>query len=65
MDLKDLEAKISSLEQELEKLNNDLCLEEVYSNPSRSVETNNQILNVKKELEDLYATWEDFIENAE
>ncbi len=49
------------MEEELEKLNNDLCLEEVYSNPTRSVEVNNQISSVKNELEDLYATWEEFI----
>lgn len=64
-DLKDLEDKISSLEQESEKLNNDLCLEEVYSNPTRSSDVNNQLSNVKKELQDLYAAWEDFLDDAE
>ncbi|MBZ9685166.1 ABC-F family ATP-binding cassette domain-containing protein [Clostridium estertheticum] len=63
--LKDLEDKISSLEQESEKLNNDLCIEEVYSNPIRSSEVNSQLANVKKELQDLYATWEDFIAEVE
>jgi ATP-binding cassette subfamily F protein 3 len=61
LELKAVEDKISSLEQELEKLHNDLCLEEVYSNPNRSSDVNKQILNVEKELEGLYATWEDFI----
>jgi len=65
IDLKNLEDKISSLEQELEKLNNDLCLEEIYSNPSKSVETNNQISNTKAELETLYANWEDFLDEIE
>lgn len=64
-DLKDLEDKIASLEQESEKLNNDLCLEEVYSNPIRSSEVNSQLANVKKELQDLYEAWEDFIDDAE
>ena len=64
-DLKDLEDKISSLEQESEKLNNDLCLEEVYSNPIRSEDVNKQISSVKSELEDLYAAWEDFIAEIE
>ncbi|MCB2298931.1 ribosomal protection-like ABC-F family protein [Clostridium tagluense] len=64
-DLKDLEDKISSLEQESEKLNNDLCLEEVYSNPTRSSDVNNQLSNVKKELQDLYAAWEAFLDDAE
>ncbi|MBU3182497.1 ABC-F family ATP-binding cassette domain-containing protein [Clostridium psychrophilum] len=61
IDFKTLEDKISSLEQELGKLNNDLCLEEVYSSPSRSVETNNHILSTKTELETLYAKWENFL----
>jgi len=65
MELKTLEENIASSEQELEKLNNDLCLEEVYSSPSLSVETNNQISNIKKELENLYANWEKFIDDAE
>ena len=64
-DLKDLEDKISSLEQQSEKLNNDLCLEEVYSNPIRSEEVTKQISSVKSELEDLYAAWEDFIVEVE
>jgi len=64
-DLKDLEDKISSLEQQSEKLNNDLCIEEVYSNPSRSEEVTKQLSSVKSELEDLYAAWEDFIDDAE
>ncbi|MBU3188689.1 ABC-F family ATP-binding cassette domain-containing protein [Clostridium bowmanii] len=65
VDLKDLEDKISSLEQESEKLNNDLCTEEVYSNPIKSSDVNNQLANVKKELLDLYVTWEYFIDAAE
>ena len=65
IDLKTLEDKISSLEQELEKLNNSLCLEEVYSNPSRSVETNNQISSSKTELESLYTKWENFLAQVE
>ena len=64
-DLKTLECKISSLEQELDNFQNDLCLEEVYSNPSRCEEINKQILDVNKDLLDLYATWEDFIAEIE
>lgn len=58
-DLKVLEDKISSLEQALEKFQNDLCLEEVYSNPSRCEDINKQIVSTEKELEGLYAAWED------
>ncbi|MFT5872431.1 MAG: ATP-binding cassette subfamily F protein 3 [Clostridium sp.] len=63
LDLKDLEDKISSLEQESEKLNNDLCLEEVYSSPTKSEDVTKQISGVKFELQDLYAAWEDFIDD--
>jgi len=65
IELKAVEDKISSKEQELEKLHNDLCLEEVYSNPTRSGDVNKQIASVEKELENLYATWEDFIAEIE
>jgi len=65
IELKALEENIASSEQELEKLNNDLCLEEIYSSPSRSVETNNNILKIKRELETLYAIWEDCISEVE
>ncbi|MBZ9606496.1 ABC-F family ATP-binding cassette domain-containing protein [Clostridium estertheticum] len=65
IDLKDLEDKITLSEQRLEKLNSDLCLEEIYSSPSRSVETNNQISSIKTELETLYANWEDFISEVD
>ncbi|MCB2290214.1 ABC-F family ATP-binding cassette domain-containing protein [Clostridium sp. CS001] len=61
VDLKSIEDNISSLEQELTKLHNDLCLEEIYSNPSKSSDVNKQILSVNDELEGLYATWEEFI----
>lgn len=65
VDLKTIEDKISSSEQELEKLHNDLCLEEVYSNPNRSSDVNKQILSVEKELQDLYSAWEDFLAEIE
>ncbi|HEY8891504.1 MAG TPA: ABC-F family ATP-binding cassette domain-containing protein [Clostridium sp.] len=65
LDLKTLEDKIASSEQALEKLTGDLCLEEVYSNPSRCVDVNNQISSIKTALEDLYEAWEDFLDDAE
>lgn len=61
LELKAIEDSISSMETELERLHNDLCLEEVYSNPERSYDTNKQISTINSELEDLYAAWEDFI----
>jgi len=65
IDLKTLEEKIASSELELAKLTGDLCLEEVYSNPIRSVDVNNQISSIKTDLEDLYEAWEDFIDESE
>ena len=64
-DLKSIEDSISSIEQELEKFQNDLCLEEVYSNPSRCEDINKQIADTEKELEVLYAAWEEFIDDDE
>ena len=65
LELKNLENQISSLEEQLVELQNDLCLEEVYSNPSKSEETNKRISTVEKELEELYSTWESNIEDLE
>ena len=64
-DFKSIEDSISFIEQELEKFQNDLCLEEVYSNPSRCEDINKQITNTEKELEVLYAAWEEFIDDDE
>ncbi|MBK5243204.1 ABC-F family ATP-binding cassette domain-containing protein [Clostridium sp.] len=64
-DLKSIEDNISSIEQELEKFQNDLCLEEVYSNPSRCEDINKQIISTEKELEGLYAAWEDSLSEIE
>lgn len=64
-DLKSIEDNISSIEQELEKFQNDLCLEAVYSNPSRCEDVNKQIAKTEKELEVLYAAWEEFIDDDE
>lgn len=65
LDLKNLENRISSLEEQLIELQNDLCLEEVYSNPSKSEETNKKISTIEKELEELYSVWESIIEELE
>ena len=65
LDLKNLENRISSLEEQLIELQNDLCLEEVYSNPSKSEETNKRISTIEKELEELYSVWESSIEELE
>ncbi|GAA0717602.1 ABC-F family ATP-binding cassette domain-containing protein [Clostridium malenominatum] len=59
--IKNIEDEISNKESYLVELQNDLCLEEVYSNPTKSEEVNKEILKVEKELEELYSQWERFI----
>ena len=46
---REIEKEISDTEELLEKLNSDLCLEEVYSNPEKSLEVNENIkIQIKK-----------------
>lgn len=55
---KTLEKDIMDTETKIEELQNELCLEEVYSNPEKSKEINNTISNLQQCLEKLYETWE-------
>ncbi len=59
--VKNIETHISDLEEDLENLQNQLCLEEVYSNPEKSLEVNKSISNVQEALEKLYEEWESLI----
>ncbi|MGL4731871.1 MAG: ribosomal protection-like ABC-F family protein [Clostridium sp.] len=57
--IKNLEEKIATTEGEIEELQAMLCLEEVYSNPEKSVEVN-ELLGEKEELlANLYEEWEE------
>ncbi|WP_288477240.1 ABC-F family ATP-binding cassette domain-containing protein [uncultured Clostridium sp.] len=56
---REIEKEISDTEELLEKLNSDLCLEEVYSNPEKSLEVNENIKNTNKKIEELYEEWEE------
>ena len=60
--IKKLEAAIADKESALSELQNKLCLEEVYSNPEKSVEVNKQISSMESELEKLYSHWEEALE---
>ncbi|MFU0824807.1 ABC-F family ATP-binding cassette domain-containing protein [Clostridium sp.] len=60
--IKGLEDTISNLEKNIENLNQQLCLEEVYSNPEKSEEVNKEIAKCQAELEELYSEWEELIE---
>ncbi len=57
--LKNVEAKIATTEESLVGLQEQLCLEEVYSNPDKSIEINKQIQVAEQELEELYEKWEE------
>ncbi|MDK0570115.1 ABC-F family ATP-binding cassette domain-containing protein [Clostridium perfringens] len=63
--LRDVEKSIPQKEKELEKLQEMLCNEEVYSNPEESVRVNKEINSVQEEIDSLYATWEELSESLE
>lgn len=63
--LRDVEKLIPQKEEELEKLQEMLCNEEVYSNPEESVRVNTEINSVQEEIDSLYATWEELSESLE
>lgn len=54
-----LEKTISNKEDELSRLNEQLCLEEIYSNPSKSEKVNKEITFLQNEIETLYEQWEE------
>jgi len=57
--LKTIENKIAATEESLEGLQGQLCLEEVYSNPEKSIEINKEIQKTEEELQSLYDQWEE------
>ncbi len=59
--VKSIEDNIARLEEALEQLQSELCLEEVYSNPEKSMEVNKSISQAQESLEELYAQWETII----
>lgn len=60
--LKKVEDEIAKSEEALEKLQETLCLEEVYSNPEESVRVNKEIKCLEDKIEELYSTWEELSE---
>ena len=57
--IKTIENKIATIEKSLEDLQGQLCLEEVYSNPEKSIEINKEIQRIEEELQILYDQWEE------
>lgn len=59
--IKDIETSITNNEKRLLELQEQLCLEEVYSNPIKSEEVNKQIASIEDALEKLYNEWEQLV----
>lgn len=57
--LKNIESKIAETEENIENLQGQLCLEEVYSNPEKSKEVHQLLQNAENELAELYEQWEE------
>lgn len=57
--IKNLEKTISEKEDELTKLQEQLCLESIYSNPSESQRVNNEIKELEETIATLYEEWEE------
>ena len=56
--IKNLEKAISEKEDELNNLQEQLCLESIYSNPSESQRINNEIKSLEELITNLYDEWE-------
>ena len=58
-EIKNIENNISSNEETLEKLQEELCKEEIYSNPAESERVNKEIKAIEEIIENLYEQWEE------
>lgn len=65
LEIKTIEKTIEKLEKENAVFQEELCLEEVYSNPDKSFEVNNKINFNNKEIENLYEKWELLMEDLD
>ena len=57
-----IEKEIMKVEEKIEELDNLMCNEDVYSNPEKSKEVNQNKLELEQNLEELYEKWEELIE---
>ncbi|MHC6178590.1 ribosomal protection-like ABC-F family protein [Clostridium sp. JNZ X4-2] len=55
---KHIEEEISKLEDSLLRLQESLCLEEVYSDSKKSSEINKKVLDTQNKIDTLYSMWE-------
>jgi ATP-binding cassette subfamily F protein 3 len=61
-EIKAIENSISTNEEALGKLHEELCKEEIYSNPAESERVNKEIKAVEELIEKLYEQWEEISE---
>lgn len=59
--VKNIEAEISNLEKLIVDLQNQLCLEDIYSDAKKSENINKQLLEAQNNLDALYGEWESLI----
>ncbi|SHF25326.1 ABC-F family ATP-binding cassette domain-containing protein [Caloramator proteoclasticus] len=64
-EIKKVEAEIEKKEKNIAELEEELCKEEVYTNPNMTRDINQQIINLKDELEKCYEIWEELLANIE
>ena len=57
--IKNIEKEISIVEESLDRLQEELCKEEIYSNPNESVRVNKEISTTQNKLDSLYEEWEE------
>lgn len=57
--IKNIEKEISDKEERLLSLQEQLCLEEVYSNPQKSEAVNKEIASLQITIDELYGQWEE------
>lgn len=58
-----IESAINQTEEDIEKIHEALCLEEIFSSPEKSLEYNQKLSECTEKLEDLYAQWETYHES--
>lgn len=58
---KNLEKEIATLEEEISKLHEDLCKEDIYSNPDETIRVNTAISEKETLLQELYTEWEELL----
>ncbi|QXM05218.1 ribosomal protection-like ABC-F family protein [Crassaminicella indica] len=57
-----LEETILSIEENIRQLEQEMCKEEIYSDPKKSKELHQKMNHLKIELDNLYEKWEEYLE---